>query len=74
MVTAARTAVRFGAVSLPAIGAAALIAVDLPRPANDTAEGKRVLFTFAGVGIGLVVMFIADRMQQHSAKATLKPA
>lgn len=33
-----------------------------------------VIFTFAGVGIGLVVMFIADRMQQSSARATLKPA
>ena len=46
----------------------------LPHPASYTAEGKRVLFTFAGVGIGLVVMFIADRMQKHSAKATMKPA
>jgi len=57
-----------------AIAAAALIAVDLPNPTNYTAEGKRVLFTFAGVGIGLVVIFIADRMQKHSAGATLKPA
>ncbi len=33
-----------------------------------------MLFTFAGVCIGLVVMVIADRMQKHSAKTTLKPA
>ena len=54
--------------------AAALIAVDLPNPTNYSAEGKRVLFTFAGVGIGLVVMFLADRIQKRSARATLKPA
>ncbi len=48
--------------------------MDLPNPTNYSAEGKRVLFTFAGMGLGLVVMFIADRMQKHSAKTTLKPA
>jgi len=57
-----------------AIASAALIAADLPHPTNYAAEGRRVLFTFIGVGIGVVVMFIADRMQKRSAKATLKPA
>lgn len=51
------------------IASAALIAADLPHPTNYADEGRRVLFTFIGVGIGVVVMFIADRMQKRSAKA-----
>ena len=35
-----------------AIASAALIAADLPHPTNYAAEGRRVLFTFIGVGIG----------------------
>ena len=57
-----------------AIAGAALIAADLPHPANYAAEGRRVLFTFVGVGIAVVVMFIADRMQERSAKAAPTPA
>ena len=57
-----------------AIGSAALIGVDLPHPTNYAAEGRRVLFTFIGVGIAVVVMFVADRMQKRSAKAALIPA
>jgi len=57
-----------------AIASAALIGVDLPHPTNYAAEGRRVLFTFIGVGIAVVVMFIADRMQTRSAKTTLRPA
>ena len=51
-----------------AIASAALIAADLPHPTNYAAEGRRVLFTFIGVGIGVVVMFIADRLKQHAAQ------
>ena len=57
-----------------AIASAALIAADLPHPTNYAAEGRRVLFTFIGVGIAVVVMFIADRMQERSAKAAPTPA
>ena len=57
-----------------AIASAALIAADLPHPTNYAAEGRRVLFTFIGVGIAVVVMFIADRMQTRSAKAAPTPA
>ena len=35
-----------------AIACAALIAADLPQPTNYAAEGRRVLFTLIGVGIG----------------------
>ena len=51
-----------------ATAGAALIAVDLPHPTNYAAEGRRVLFTFIGVGIGVVVMFIADLLGKRSAK------
>ena len=51
-----------------AIACAALIAADLPQPTDYAAEGRRVLFTMIGVGIGVLVMFVADRLQKHSAK------
>jgi len=51
-----------------AMAGAALIAVDLPHPTNYAAEGRRVLFTFIGVGIGVIVMFIADLLGKRSAK------
>ena len=46
-----------------------LIAADLPHPANLTEEGRRVLFTFIGVGIAVVVMFLASLLQKRAAKA-----
>ena len=52
-----------------AIASAALIAADLPHPTNYAAEGRRVLFTLIGVGIGVIVMFVADRLQKHSVKS-----
>ena len=56
-----------------AIAACVLIASDLPHPTNFGAEGRRVLFTLAGVGIGVIVMFLADLVQKRAArKATLK--
>ena len=30
-------------------------------------EGRRILFTFVGVGIAVIVMFLADRLQKHAA-------
>ncbi len=58
-----------------AIAGAVLIAVDLPHPASYAAEGRRVLWTFVGVAIGVVVMLIAERLQQHAAKsAPVSPA
>jgi Fusaric acid resistance protein-like len=45
-----------------------LIAVDLAHPTNLTSEGLRVLFTFAGVGIAVIVMFLAGLLQKRTAK------
>ncbi len=46
-----------------------LIAADVPHPSNLTDEARRVLWTLAGVGIAVIVMFLADRLQKHTAKA-----
>ena len=43
--------------------------MDVPHPSNFASEGRRILFTLAGVGIAVIVMFIADRLQKHAAKA-----
>ena len=52
-----------------AVAGAILIAMDVPHPSDLTAEGRRILWTFAGVGIAVIVMFLADRLQKHAAKA-----
>jgi uncharacterized membrane protein YccC len=53
-----------------AVAGAVLIGMDLPHPSNLSADGYRVLFTFIGVGIGVVVMLLASMVQTRSAKAT----
>jgi hypothetical protein len=53
-----------------AIAAAVLIAVDLPNPTNLAAEGRRVVFTFIGVGIAVVVMFLANLLQKRMTAKT----
>jgi uncharacterized membrane protein YccC len=52
-----------------ALAAAVLIAVDLPHPTDLAAEGRRVLFTLAGVGIAIVVMLLAGLLAKRTAKA-----
>jgi hypothetical protein len=51
-----------------AMAAAVLIALDLPDPSNFTAEAERVLFTFIGLGIGLLVMLWAGLVAKRAAK------
>jgi hypothetical protein len=46
-----------------------LIAEDLPHPADLASEGRRVLFTFAGVGIAVVVMVLGNLLQKRTAKS-----
>ena len=57
-----------------AIASAALIAADLPHPTNYAAEGRRVLFTFIGVGIGALVMLTADHMKKRQPAVQTQPA
>ena len=56
-----------------AIGAAVLIAIDLPHPANLAAEARRIAYTFAGIAIAIVVMFLASLLQKRKAP-TAAPA
>jgi len=55
-----------------AVAAAVLIAVDVPNPSNLAAEGRRILFTLAGVGIAVLVMLLANLLQKRQ-KHTLTP-
>jgi len=48
-----------------AVAAGVLIAVDLPHPSNLDSEGRRILFTLAGVGIAVIVMLLANLLQKH---------
>ena len=52
-----------------AMAGAILIAADIPHPSSLTDEGRRILWTLAGVGIAVIVMFLADQLQKHAAKA-----
>lgn len=57
-----------------AIAAGVLILIDLPRPSDYAAEGYRVLWTLCGVGIGVLVMLLADLLARRTAKAPSQPA
>jgi uncharacterized membrane protein YccC len=52
-----------------AVAGAVLIAADVPHPSNFTDEGRRILFTLAGVGISIIVLLLAGLLQKHAAKA-----
>ena len=56
-----------------AIAAGVLIAVDLPHPSNYTAEGERVLYTFCGVAIAVIVMLFANLLSKRRSTAALDP-
>jgi fusaric acid resistance family protein len=57
-----------------AVAAGVLILIDIPPPSNHAAEGYRVLWTLCGVGIGVLVMFLADLLAKRTAKAPTQPA
>lgn len=52
-----------------AIAAAVLTLLDLPQPANYSAEGYRVAWTLAGVAIGLVVMLLAGLLAKRAKRS-----
>jgi hypothetical protein len=56
-----------------AIAAGALLAIDLPHPSNYSALGDRVLYTLGGVGIGVLVMLLADLLGKRRTKAQPQP-
>jgi hypothetical protein len=55
------------AIYCAAVAGTVLIAMDLPHPSNLAAEGRRISFTFIGVGIAVIVMFAADQLGKRTA-------
>ena len=51
-----------------AIAAAVLIGIDLPHPTDFTHEALRVLYTFLGVGLAVLVMLLATQLGKRAAK------
>ena len=51
-----------------AIAAGVLIALDLPHPTSFGLEVLRVLYTFLGVGLAVLVMLLATQLGKRSAK------
>jgi hypothetical protein len=42
--------------------------IDPPHPANSGAAGDRVLFTFIGVAMGVLVVLLANELGKRTAK------
>ena len=63
-------AIRFAnyALYVAAIAAAVLVAEDLPNPTDFIAEAERVLYTFIGLAVGLLVMFLAGLLAKRSER------
>jgi uncharacterized membrane protein YccC len=57
-----------------AIAAAVLILVDLLQPTNYGAEGYRILWTLYGVGVGVIVMFLAGLLAKRKSRTRQQPA
>jgi uncharacterized membrane protein YccC len=52
-----------------ALAGAVLIALDLPNPTNFSAEGRRVLYTLAGVALAVIVSLLLGLLKERSARA-----
>jgi Fusaric acid resistance protein-like len=57
------------AIYCAAIAAGVLVLLDLPQPGNFDAVGYRVAWTASGVGIGVLVMLLADLLARRSRPA-----
>jgi Fusaric acid resistance protein-like len=57
-----------------AVAALVLIAEDVTHPTNFSAEGRRVLFTFLGLAIGIGVLVIGGVIQKRTAKTAVQAA
>jgi hypothetical protein len=56
-----------------AVAGAVLIGLDLPHPSSLADEGRRILFTFVGVAIAVLVMFVADRLAKRTPASQQAP-
>jgi uncharacterized membrane protein YgaE (UPF0421/DUF939 family) len=62
------------AIYAAAIAGSVLMAMDLPHPTDLAAEGRRIFFTFVGVGVAVVVMFLASLLQKRKASTAASQA
>jgi hypothetical protein len=53
-----------------AVAALVLIAMDMAHPTNLNAEGRRILFTLIGVGIGVLMML----PRRPAGQAPIRPS
>jgi uncharacterized membrane protein YgaE (UPF0421/DUF939 family) len=56
------------AIYCAAIAGSVLIAIDLSHPTNFASEGRRVLFTLAGVGIGVAFTLLTNLLQKRTTR------
>lgn len=47
---------------------AVLLAIDLPNPSTYSAEGERVVYTFVGVAIAVVVMLLGTLLVKRASQ------
>jgi hypothetical protein len=48
------------------VAGAVLIGMDSPHPSSLADEGRRILFTFADVGIAVIVMFLTSQLSKRT--------
>ena len=53
-----------------AVAASVLIAIDIPHPTDLKSEALRVMYTFLGVGLAVLVMLLANRLQKRASTTT----
>lgn len=56
------------------MAAGVLILIDLPQPSHYATEGYRVLWTLCGVGIGVLVMLLANLLAKRTTQTSPRPA
>ncbi len=59
---------------IAAMARGVLIGIDIPHPTDFSHEALRVLYTFLGVGLAVLVIVLADQLQKPGAKAAPQPA
>jgi Fusaric acid resistance protein-like len=73
ILAAAGVAIRAVNYALYTAAIAGAVLIDISHPSKLGDEVQRVLYTFVGVGIGVVVMLLADQLQKRGPKGAQQP-